>query len=82
MSAYSSTIRSPKKRLGSSKESDNVGEMSVELDVESLIEELEHERPNGVDASGNLRKRLDEILDRKRASLEVKDDFDDIDIDD
>jgi len=63
------------------RETDNVGETSVEIDVESLISELEAERASGVDEKGNLRKRLDEILEKKKHAHDL-DDFDDYELED
>jgi|GEM_PF-2443443 len=60
--------------------SDNVGQASVEIDVASLIAELESEKFKGIDSDGDLRKRLDEIMERKKHKHEL-DDFDEYDID-
>jgi hypothetical protein len=60
--------------------SDNVGQSSVEIDVESLIAELESEKVKGIDSDGDLRKRLDEILERKKHKHDL-DDFDEYEID-
>ena len=60
--------------------SGNVGQTSVEIDVESLIAELEAEKVKGVDSQGHLRKRLDEILERKKHKHDL-DDFDQYEID-
>jgi hypothetical protein len=81
MSAYDSSIRTPSKKPAKSRKTENVGETSVEIDVENLITELEEERSSGVDSSGELRKRLDEILDRKRTLHEIRSDLEDLDID-
>jgi len=59
----------------------NVGETSVEIDVEGLIAELEAEKASGnIDNDGDLRKRLDEILESKREQPEPTD-FEDYDLD-
>jgi hypothetical protein len=58
---------------------DNVGETSVEFDVEDLIAEVEAEVPDGVDRDGKVRKRLEEALERKQADEELAD-FEDYDI--
>jgi len=63
------------------KETDNVGQTSVEIDVESLISELEAESASGVDKEGHLRRRLDEILDKKQHAHDL-DDFEDYEIED
>ncbi len=57
---------------------DNVGEASVEIDVESLIADVEAEAAEGVDASGRIRRRLDAIVERKRRHEELMD-FEDYD---
>ena len=62
------------------KKTDNVGEASVEIDVESLVAEFESEAGHGVDRSGRVRRRLEAILARKRRHAELMD-FDDYDID-
>ena len=55
------------------KTTDNVGEASVELDVESLVAEVEAEAADGVDASGRIRRRLDAILERKKRHNDMMD---------
>ena len=60
-------------------DTDNVGETSVEFDVEELIAEVEAEVPDGVDENGKVRKRLEEILERKHTGEDVAD-FEDYDI--
>ena len=62
------------------KVTDNVGEASVEIDVESLVAEFEAEASDGVDASGRVRRRLEAIIERKRRHQELAD-FDDYDLD-
>jgi hypothetical protein len=57
---------------------DNVGEASVEIDVESLIADVEAEAAEGVDASGRIRRKLDAIMERKRRHEELID-FEDYD---
>jgi hypothetical protein len=57
---------------------DNVGEGSVEIDVESLIADVEAEASEGVDADGRIRRKLDAVLERKRRHEEMVD-FDDYD---
>ena len=59
---------------------DNVGEASVQLDVESLIADVEAEAAEGVDASGRVRRKLDAIMERKRRHEELID-FEDYDTD-
>ena len=62
------------------KATDNVGMASVEIDVESLVQEMEAEAPEGVDSSGRVRKRLEAMLERKRRHEELMD-FEDYDLD-
>ncbi|MEE9135180.1 MAG: hypothetical protein V3U00_00520 [Gammaproteobacteria bacterium] len=57
---------------------DNVGETSVEFDIEELIAEVEAEAPEGVDRDGKVRKRLEEALERKQTDEELAD-FEDYD---
>jgi len=59
---------------------DNVGEASVEIDVESLVAEFEAEASEGVDASDRVRRRLDAILERKRRHKDLVD-FTDYELD-
>ncbi len=58
---------------------DNVGETSVEFDVEDLIAEVEAEVPDGVDSDGKMRKRLEEVLEKKQSDEELAD-FEDYDV--
>lgn len=58
---------------------DNVGETSVEFDIEELIAEVEAEAPEGVDRDGKVRKRLEEALERKQTDEELAD-FEDYDV--
>ena len=58
---------------------DNVGETSVEFDVEDLIAEVEAEVPDGVDRDGKMRKRLEEVLEKKQSDEELAD-FEDYDV--
>lgn len=59
---------------------DNVGDPSVEINVEDLINELESKGlAKGIDGCQDARKRLEELMERKRARRELED-FDDYDI--
>ena len=62
------------------KNSDNVGEASVQIDVESLVAEFEAEASEGVDSSGRIRRRLDAIMERKKRHEDLAD-FEDYDLD-
>ena len=60
-------------------ETDNVGDPSVEINVEELIHELEVDgvtRPNREQAA---KRRLEELIEKKRAQRELED-FDDYDV--
>jgi hypothetical protein len=60
-------------------ETDNVGDASIEINVEELIHELEvvaGGRPGGELAA---RRRLDEIMERKRSKRDLED-FEDFDM--
>jgi hypothetical protein len=60
-------------------ETDNVGDPSVEINVEELINELEVDgvtRPCGEQAA---KRRLEELMERKRAKRDLED-FDDYDV--
>lgn len=61
------------------KPTDNVGEASVEIDVETLVAEVEEEAKDGVDSSGRIRRRLDAMLERKRRHDDLAD-FDDYEL--
>ena len=57
---------------------DNVGETSVEINVEDLIAEIEAESDQNTDPrAASSRKRLDEMLEEKRAARELED-FEDL----
>lgn len=58
-------------------ETDNVGDASVEINVEDLIHELEA----GDRAGGELaaRRRLEEIIEKKRSKRDLED-FEDYDV--
>jgi hypothetical protein len=61
-------------------DSDNVGDPSVEINVEDLIHELEADGlVSRIDKEKNTRKRLEELMERKRAMRELED-FDDYEI--
>jgi hypothetical protein len=60
-------------------ETDNVGDPSVEINVEALIHELEVDgitRPSREQAA---KRRLEELMEKKRAKRELED-FDDYEI--
>lgn len=60
--------------------SDNVGDPSVEINVEELIHELESVGlADKLDREQDARRRLEELMERKRASRDLED-FEDYDI--
>ena len=55
--------------------SSNVGEISVEINIEDLIAEIEAESaPKPVATDKPARKRLEELLEERRATRELADD--------
>lgn len=59
---------------------DNVGEQSIEINVESLIAELEAETHKGRKPSVQCaRRKLDDYLERKRIAQELED-FEDFEV--
>ncbi|MDH4021938.1 MAG: hypothetical protein OEW88_07205 [Gammaproteobacteria bacterium] len=62
--------------------SDNVGEQSVEINVETLIAELEAETHRGRTRDVHCaRRKLEDYLERKRVAHDIED-FEDFEIDD
>ena len=60
---------------------DNVGDASVEINVEELISEVEAAGlPTDHFQNGSPRKKLEELLEEKRMSKEISD-FEDFDLD-
>jgi len=59
---------------------DNVGQVSVEINVESLIAEIEQDKAKSSDSYSDLRNRLDEILEKKKHKHDL-DGFDEYNID-
>jgi hypothetical protein len=61
-------------------DTDNIGDPSIEINVEDLIHELEADGlVCRIDKEKNTRKRLEELMERKRAMRELED-FDDYEI--
>jgi hypothetical protein len=53
---------------------DNVGDPSVEINVEELIHELEADGlVSSIDREKTTRKRLEELMEKKRAMRELED---------
>ena len=64
----------------SDESTDNVGDPSVEINVEALIHELESEGlTKNLGTCQDARKRLEELMERKRALRDLED-FDDYEI--
>ncbi len=60
---------------------DNVGDISVEVNVEDLIAQIEAESKGGAAPSGSARRKIEDIIEEKRISREIMD-LDDFDIED
>lgn len=60
---------------------DNVGDVSVEINVEELIAEVEASQDSDSENRKEVRRRLDEIQDEKEASKDLDDTYA-IDLDD
>lgn len=59
---------------------DNVGDVSVEINVEELVAEIEASQGDDAHMKMELRKRLEEIQEHKAAAKELDNTFD-IDLD-
>ncbi len=59
---------------------DNVGDVSVEINVEELVAEIEASQGDDAHMKMEIRKRLEEIQEEKAASKEIDNTFD-IDLD-
>ncbi|RMF96011.1 MAG: hypothetical protein D6727_09365 [Gammaproteobacteria bacterium] len=67
---------------GEESSSDNVGETSVEINVDELIAEMEAEGIRTDHLHGNYaRRRLEELMEQRRLARELGD-FDDLDFED
>jgi hypothetical protein len=60
---------------------DNVGDISVEVNVEDLIAQIEAESKGGQPVTGSARRKIEDILEEKRVAKEIMD-MDDFDIED
>jgi hypothetical protein len=60
-------------------ETDNVGDPSVEINVEELIHEIELQNSHGPNGEHTAKRRLEELMERKRAKRELED-FEDYEI--
>jgi hypothetical protein len=59
---------------------DNVGDISVEVNVEDLIAQIESESKGGTAPDGSARRKIEDILEEKRVAREIMD-LEDFDID-
>ena len=57
------------------KGSDNIGDVSVEINVEELIAELEGSADSSAARKKEVRRRLDEIREQREAMRELEDTF-------
>ena len=55
---------------------DNVGDVSVEINVEELVAEIEASQGDDAHMKMEIRKRLEEIQEQKAASKEIDNTFD------
>jgi len=60
---------------------DNVGDISVEVNVEDLIAQIESESKGGSAPDGSARRKIEDILEEKRIAKEIMD-LEDFDIED
>jgi len=60
-------------------DTDNVGDASVEINVEELIHELEVHNGDHLGKEQAAKRRLEELMERKRSKRELED-FEDFDI--
>lgn len=61
--------------FSNAKNSDNVGELSVEINVEELIAEFESSQDAEVARKKEIRRRLEEIWEQRQAMKELEDTF-------
>ena len=59
---------------------DNVGDISVEVNVEDLIAQIESESKGGPAPDGSARRKIEDILEEKRVAREIMD-LEDFDVD-
>lgn len=55
--------------------SDNVGDLSVEVNVEALIAEIESSHDTEAERRREVRRRLEEIQEQKEALKDIEDTF-------
>jgi hypothetical protein len=61
--------------FSTAKNSDNVGDVSVEINVEELIAEFESSQSVEVARKKEIRRRLEEIWEQRQAMKELEDTF-------
>jgi hypothetical protein len=61
--------------FSTAKGSDNVGDVSVEINVEELIKEFETSQDDEAARKKEIRRRLDEIREQREAMKELEDTF-------
>ena len=61
--------------FSSAKGTDNVGDVSVEINVEELIAELEASEDSAAARKKEVRRRLEEIREQREARKELEDTF-------
>lgn len=61
--------------FSTSKGSDNVGDVSVEINVEELIAEFESSADSDAARKKEIRRRLDEIREQKEAMKDIEDTY-------
>ena len=61
--------------FSSAKNSDNVGDVSVEINVEELIAEIESSQNAEAARKKEIRRRLEEISEQRQAMKELEDTF-------
>ncbi|MFQ5981811.1 MAG: hypothetical protein ACE5KS_00405 [Woeseiaceae bacterium] len=66
--------------LTETEDSDNVGDVSVEINVEELVAELEASQDDDAQKKKEVRRRLEEIEEQKLAEKDLEDTFN-IDLD-
>ena len=61
--------------LPETENSDNVGDVSVEINVEELVAEIEASQGDDTHKKKEIRRRLEEVQEQKQASDEIGDTF-------
>jgi hypothetical protein len=61
--------------FSTAKDSDNIGDVSVEINVEELLAELEASSDSSAARKKEVRRRLEEIREQREAMKELEDTF-------